>query len=301
MQQPTSPQPLPISGAPSIPNDRRHILLGSFVFIGFALFLEALALLTDSHQHSSVLLFRLAAVIPFASILCALVAASIYIFIQARKWDATHDHRQQAAAWGAASGVPLASPPLIPNAQALAPQFTIKFKVNWVLLAAVFFLLVGMGFFFHISVNLVDYPSLQASIDHIAQDWLAPFAPLLIPAIRLLVPLARPQRIEVSPDLLIVHHSSFDWRQTSSKEINDRVIPWSEARLFAIRDGEPGASSVRYELTGSKVVVTFGRIVRPHWWSLYRPAQPFNDYNAQMDALLALISAKTGLPLYDVR
>lgn len=34
---------------------------------------------------------------------------------------------------------------------------------------------------------------------------------------------------------------------------------------------------------------------------LRRPAQPFGEYNAQMDALLALISARTGLLLYNVR
>ncbi|HEX6779367.1 MAG TPA: hypothetical protein VF099_14250 [Ktedonobacterales bacterium] len=34
---------------------------------------------------------------------------------------------------------------------------------------------------------------------------------------------------------------------------------------------------------------------------LRRPAQPFGEYNAQMDALLAFISARTGLLLYNVR
>lgn len=300
-QQHASPQPLPAaSGAPPVPNDRRGIRGTSFFFIGFALFLEVLALLGDTHQHSPVLLFRLAALMPFAFILCALVALGMYTFLQARKWDAANDRRQQAIIWGTVSSVPLASPPPLPNAQVLPAQFTIKLKVNWVLLAAVFFLLMGVAFFIDISVNLVEHPSLQASIDHIAQDWLAPFAPVLYPVIRQLVDLAKPQRIEGSPDLLTVHRSSFDWRKSSRKGDKDQMIPWSEARLFAIRDRAPGASTVRYELAGSNAVVTFARIVKPRWWSLYRPALPFADYNAQMDALLAEISARTGLLLYDV-
>jgi hypothetical protein len=79
------------------------------------------------------------------------------------------------------------------------------------------------------------------------------------------------------------------------------MILWSDARLFAIRIGKPGAAKVCYELSSPLKVVTFARIVRPRWWALYRPAQPFGEYNAQMDALLALISAHTGLLLYDVR
>jgi putative Ca2+/H+ antiporter (TMEM165/GDT1 family) len=306
VQQHTSPQPLPTGGAPPVPNDRRHIRLSSFAFIGFALALEVLALLGDTHQHSPILLVRLAALMPFAFILCVLVALGMYTFLQARKWDAANDRRQQAVIWGTISGVPLASPPPVPNGQALPAQFTIKLKVNWVLLAAVVFLLVGVVFFFHISVNLVDYPSLQMSYDRIAQDWIAPFAPVLAPTIKLLWPLARPQRIEVSPDMLRVRHPGFDWRKNSNRQgskwhYEDQMIDWSEARLFAIRDGAPGASTIRYELSGSNAVVTFVRIVRPRWWSLYRPAQPFADYNAQMEALLAEISARTGRLLYDVR
>jgi hypothetical protein len=43
------------------------------------------------------------------------------------------------------------------------------------------------------------------------------------------------------------------------------------------------------------------RIVRPRWWSRFRSGQSFGEYNAQMDALLALIAAHTDLLLYDVR
>ena len=79
------------------------------------------------------------------------------------------------------------------------------------------------------------------------------------------------------------------------------MIWWQDARLFAIRGGKPGARRVRYELSSPTTVVAFDRILRPRWWSRFQPGQPFEVYQAQMDALLALISARTGLPLYDVR
>ena len=110
-----------------------------------------------------------------------------------------------------------------------------------------------------------------------------------------------PPSIQVTAQGLIIRHSIYDWFKTTSGPFWKWGIPWSEARLFAIREGKHGASQVRYELSCPLKVVTFSRIVRPRWWALYRPAQPFGEYNAQMDALLALISARTGLLLYDVR
>ncbi len=69
--------------------------------------------------------------------------------------------------------------------------------------------------------------------------------------------------------------------------------------LYAI--GKPGAPARHYELSSPYEVVKWQRIRRPHWWSLYRPSIAYAEYDAQMEALIALISGVTGLPLYDAR
>jgi hypothetical protein len=146
-------------------------------------------------------------------------------------------------------------------------------------------------------------PLLEGS--SIPPNWLS-LASLSSYWVILLGRLSLSQRIVITPEALIVRHALFDWFRLpfwpiGGWQYGDKIIPWNEARLFAIREGQPGASKVRYELSSPFQVVTFSRIVRPRWWALCRPAQPFGEYNAQMDALLALISARTGLLLYDVR
>ena len=224
------------------------------------------------------------------------------MFIKARRWNIINPRRQQAAAYGFASGVPLAEPQPFPNIEALPLPFKIRLKTNWGLVTSLFCLLIGLLFF----LQLNDYHSqrgwsFQQSLAHITNNW--PFL-VALPLSMLafcFVWTALSQSIEVTAQGLIVWHPMYDWFKTISGPFWKWEIPWSDVRLFAIRDGKPGASKVRSELSSPFQVVTFSRIVRPRWWSLYRPTQPFGEYNAQMDALLALISARTGLLLYDVR
>jgi hypothetical protein len=107
--------------------------------------------------------------------------------------------------------------------------------------------------------------------------------------------LLRPQRIEVTQEGLTVRHTA-GWVRHGTNRIR-----WSEARLFAIRDGKPGEPAVHYELSSPYNVVQWTRARHNCWWALHRPAIPFAEYDAQMEALIALISGITGLPLYDVR
>lgn len=78
-------------------------------------------------------------------------------------------------------------------------------------------------------------------------------------------------------------------------------VPWSAARLFAIYKGKKDASLTYYELSSAK------DIVRWEWTRKFRklktevPNVSMDEYNSQMQALLSLIAAKTGLPLYDLR
>jgi hypothetical protein len=83
-----------------------------------------------------------------------------------------------------------------------------------------------------------------------------------------------------------------------------RFIPWNEARLFAITRGiKRTGTPTFYELSSA---TTFGTpllwlhpntLIPPNM----KPALPFDEYDGQMEALLSLIAAKTGLPLYDLR
>ena len=71
--------------------------------------------------------------------------------------------------------------------------------------------------------------------------------------------------------------------------------------MFAIRDGKPGSTITRYELSSRFCVVQWGHVRQTRWWSLYRPASDFRASDEQMEALVAVISGYTGLPLYDLR
>jgi hypothetical protein len=77
-------------------------------------------------------------------------------------------------------------------------------------------------------------------------------------------------------------------------------IPWDETCLFATFRGKHAAW--QYELSGADAIASWVW-VRPGTFSarLYEPTIPQYEYDLQMEALLALIAAKTGLPLYDLR
>ena len=75
-------------------------------------------------------------------------------------------------------------------------------------------------------------------------------------------------------------------------------VDWRTARLFTLNANELFRV---YELINDETVV------RWHWplnrnslLSFYQPVIPQEQYDQQMQALLALVAAKTGLPLYDI-
>ncbi|MFL5704572.1 MAG: hypothetical protein ACJ8AG_17290, partial [Ktedonobacteraceae bacterium] len=82
-------------------------------------------------------------------------------------------------------------------------------------------------------------------------------------------------------------------------------ISWNEARLFAI-DGIYGGKKYPYpsvyELSSANEVIRW-MWIRSTWRIIFfaRPAVPREEYDRQMQALLSLIAARTGLPLYDLR
>jgi hypothetical protein len=157
--------------------------------------------------------------------------------------------------------------------------------------------LVGIGLLVSLSLSFFSAFSsgatVQSVVEAVLRSWDRVVFPMSFPLL-LVVLRSKPQQIELTPEGVSVKHSGSVWGKT-------RLIRWQEARLFAIRDGKPGGARVCYELSSPTTVVTFERILRPSFWSRFRPGQSFGEYHAQMDALLALISAHTGLLLYDVR
>ncbi len=101
--------------------------------------------------------------------------------------------------------------------------------------------------------------------------------------------LAGERRIEVTDDQVTIRVASIE-----------QTVPWEEARLFAITHGRHATLS--YELSSSEACVPW-IWVRPSTFSarLYEPTIPQYEYDRQMEGLLALVAAKTGLPLYDLR
>ncbi|HEU5198252.1 MAG TPA: hypothetical protein VFU32_01370 [Ktedonobacterales bacterium] len=297
--QPPTPQP-GVVWLPPVANDRSNLRWMSSVLFLWALFIGFMKISSYPQTFFSSLAGWGAILFDLITFPGLIFVFGIITFVQARRWDVINQHRKQAAAYGFASGIPLAEPQPFPNIEALPLPFTIKLKTNWGLVTSLFCLFIGLLFFLQLNGYSQRGWSFQQSLAHITNNW--PF--FVVPPLGILafcVWIALPQSIEVTAQGLVVRHPMHDWFKTASGPFWKWVIPWSDARLFAIRDGKSGSSKVRYELSSPFKVVTLSRIVRPRWWSLYRPAQPFGEYNTQMDALLALISARTGLLLYDVR
>lgn len=79
-------------------------------------------------------------------------------------------------------------------------------------------------------------------------------------------------------------------------------IKWSEVCLFAIYPArKPTDQRMYYELAGRTAIVRWRRMRPDDPFRFTKPPASFEEYDRQMDALLSLIAAKTGLPLYDLR
>lgn len=97
------------------------------------------------------------------------------------------------------------------------------------------------------------------------------------------------RQIEVSDDQLTVRVGSVE-----------QTVPWEDARLFAITRSR--RATVSYELASCQASVPWVW-VRPGTFSarLWEPTIPQYEYDRELEALLALVAAKTGLPLNDPR
>jgi hypothetical protein len=216
----------------------------------------------------------------------------ILLCVQATRWKRMHKMRQQAASEGIYAGIPLASPQPVPNREVLPLPCQLTLQPRWFRLLVCTLLVGGVAF---VVWGLV----VEETLD-LLKNW--PFQ-LILPFIWSAQFFWRPslsQRIMISADELLVRDPLYDWLG-NGWQTGEHRITWEEARLFAIRGGTPGMPATRYELSGPTTAVTFGRARPRRWWGLYRPVLTWENYDFQMDALLDLISAKTGLPLYDIR
>ncbi|MHB8598683.1 MAG: hypothetical protein ACYDER_17940 [Ktedonobacteraceae bacterium] len=83
------------------------------------------------------------------------------------------------------------------------------------------------------------------------------------------------------------------------------VMRWEEVRLFAMYNTysmQKNGSTITYELSSATDIARWAWVLRPNSLHIQMvPTGPFEEYTRQMQALCALIVARTGLPLYDLR
>lgn len=90
----------------------------------------------------------------------------------------------------------------------------------------------------------------------------------------------------------------------SSSQVHS--IPWRDARLFA-RNAPAGIVQINNRpLLSMLQIASENEVVQWHWVhssKFYKPSFGLSqaEYNQQMQGLLSLVTARTGLPLYDLR
>jgi hypothetical protein len=81
------------------------------------------------------------------------------------------------------------------------------------------------------------------------------------------------------------------------------TVKWSEVRLFSVigvREERPMV--LRYALEGNSVTAEWWMYTRsPRWFDVARLGMPYEEYDRRMREILSVVSAKTGLPLLDLR
>jgi hypothetical protein len=81
------------------------------------------------------------------------------------------------------------------------------------------------------------------------------------------------------------------------------IVPWGDTRLFSvIGQREERPMVLRYAPEGNGVTAEWWMYTRsPRWFDVARLDMPYEEYDRRMREILSLVSAKTGLPLLDLR
>jgi len=120
------------------------------------------------------------------------------------------------------------------------------------------------------------------------------FGPALVILFPMLILPPGRQQIKVTEGGLAVRNGGI---QTS------RVL-WHDACLFAMYGtfgAQKNRAAITYELSSARDIVRWTWVLRKTYWVGLGPTIPHDEYNRQMQALLAFVTARTGLPLYDLR
>jgi hypothetical protein len=207
-------------------------------------------------------------------------------------------HRQEvrlAAVAGNTSIAPLAFPQPVPDEHALALPCTIKLRptVSMALFIAGLFEVIWVGLLIG-GMFFIEGSDATAAV---FTTWtFGIIITLIAPSLLIFIIglFAMRQRIEITDKGLTIH----EMNSTSS-------VRWDEVKLFATTPPKRRASLIFYELSTSGNRLSSGVVLqqlRPGARLLPRkPETSLEEYDRQMDALLALIAARTGLPLYDLR
>ncbi len=208
---------------------------------------------------------------------------------EGKRFERQKEAQYQEALAGNTSGLPLAQPQPIPDAAALSLPYTFKLRRNWQGIAAyggVSVLCVwGLASTFFIRIvdptNIAEW-LLTSTIFALAVTTLALSPFIIMPR----------QRLEVTEKGLSFGKDVF----------GPADLQWEEIKLFIIPAGVNKDKPLRrYELIGATHSFFIVRPSRQRLFQMDKPTIPFDEYDRQMNALLSLIAAKTGLPLYDLR
>ena len=223
-----------------------------------------------------------------------------------RRWFQRLELRRQAAARGDTNL--LADPQPMSDAYAVPLPVTIKAvprtSRSTLVLSAVFgVIIVLMAGAITLLIVSSQHRVVGAGHPSVLHISILPLAAILVCATVILVLL-----------IVVLRHNTYNQQITftehglmqigSSSQVHS--IPWRNARLF-VRDAPPGIVQINNRLLPSTFQIASENEVVQWYWvhnsKLYKP--PFGlsqaEYNQQMQGLLSLITARTGLPLYDLR
>lgn len=230
-------------------------------------------------------------IIPVLEILW-LIPLGAVLFWYVSPW-APSEKRRQSAALQEDTSVPLAAEQPVPDETALTLPYTIKLRPKWKIPLICFAVLTPLSCG---ALLLLIYATYPAPVD---PSWI-PFSIVLSiiwsAAIASMPLLLGWRGVKVTERGVTVHEANFlNWGANTS-------IKWCEIRLFAIYPSRKLTDSrLYYELAGRTAIVRWRRMRPDDPFRFAKPPASFEDYDRQMDALLSLIAAKSGMPLYDLR
>jgi hypothetical protein len=108
-----------------------------------------------------------------------------------------------------------------------------------------------------------------------------------------LFPNSSRQQIEVTESRITAHYGG-----------KVATVRWEEARLLTMYNtfgAQKSGAAITYELSSARDIARWTWVRRRTYLPGREPTVPLDKHNRQMQELLTVVQAKTGLPLYDLR